>query len=160
MVLANTCHIIFVKKKWLSFLYIPLSTAAFGKNKTLRGFILLPLFSGFWVFIFSFWQGPFMNDIWHDLSIGFVLGMVYLLSELPNSFVKRRLGIANGEHSKKYKGLQMIIDKVDSLVGMLIFYYLVTTINATETLMLFLFSLFVSLSVSFVLYSLKIKKSF
>jgi hypothetical protein len=160
MVLANTCHIIFVKKNYLSILYIPLSIKAFGRNKTLRGFILLPIFNAFWVLLFSYWQGPFVHDLSSDVFIGFGLGVVYLLSELPNSFVKRRIGIANGEHSQKYKGLQMIIDKVDSLVGMLIFYYLATPINVLDTLKLFLFSLIVSLCVSFVLYSLKIKKSF
>jgi hypothetical protein len=160
MVLANTCHIIFVKKNYLSILYIPLSIKAFGRNKTLRGFILLPIFNAFWVLLFSYWQGTFVHDLSSDVFIGFGLGVVYLLSELPNSFVKRRIGIANGEHSQKYKGLQMIIDKVDSLVGMLIFYYLATPINVLDTLKLFLFSLIVSLCVSFVLYSLKIKKSF
>lgn len=160
MVLANTLHMVVVKRDWFSILCIPLSLEYFGKSKTLRGFILLPVFSGSLVLIFSLLLGTFSGSILNDVLIGIGLGIIYLLSELPNSFVKRKLGIANGEHSKKYKTLQILMDKADSLIGMLIFYYLVMPYKGTEILLLFFLALGISLSVSFVLYSAKIKKSF
>jgi hypothetical protein len=160
MVLANTFHIVVVKKNWLAFLNVPLSVIYFGKNKTLRGFVVLPFFSGTLVLLFSQLFGPFVVDLISDFLIGVGLGICYLLSELPNSFVKRKLGIGNGEHSKKYKTVQMLIDKADSLVGMLIFYYFVTEFNLLEVFLLFFLALAISLSVSFILHSTKIKKSF
>ena len=160
MLLANVLHIVVVKKGWLAFLSIPISVKYFGKNKTIRGFIILPLFSSLLVLGFSKMEGPFLEDNLHDFYFGICLGIIYLLSELPNSFVKRKLGIANGEHSKKYRVLQMIIDKSDSLVGMLIFYYYFTPINFVGVIQLFFVALAISLSMSFVLHSLKIKKSF
>lgn len=160
MVLANTFHMVVVKNECLSFLSIPLSVKHFGKSKTLRGFIILPFFSGSLVLVFSQIAGPFSSSIGYDLIIGIGLGFCYLLSELPNSFVKRKLGIGNGEHSKRYKALQMIIDKADSLLGMLIFYYLVMPFSGWEVILLFFLALAISLSVSFILYSIKIKKSF
>ena len=123
---------LFVKKDWLAFLSIPISTKIFGQNKTIRGFIVLPVFGGFWAFVFSFALGPFVDSYAVDASIGVGLGVVYLLSELPNSFIKRRLGIANGQRSEKHKWLQMLADKMDSLIGMILFYYFVTPIGIYE----------------------------
>jgi CDP-diglyceride synthetase len=160
MVLANTLHIIVVKNNWLSAFNIPISAKAFGENKTIRGFFVLPFFSGGLVAIFSYLWGPFMHSFLMDVFIGLGLGICYLLSELPNSYVKRKLGIKNGEHSKKNKGVQMLIDKADSLVGMLLFYYLVTPISLLETFKLFLLTLIISSSVSLLLLVLKLKKSF
>lgn len=160
LVLANTCHIVVVKKDWLSWLCIPIAPKAFGYNKTIRGFVVLPIFCWFWVLLFSLWKGPFTISTMNDVLIGLGLGVVYLLSELPNSFVKRRLGIANGEHSKRFKGLQMLVDKADSLVGMLIFYYFVVNITVIEVLQLFVLALMVSLLTSFILHTIQLKKSF
>jgi len=159
MILANVSHMILVKKDWLASLCIPLASKALGANKTWRGFIVLPALSAVFVWLFSFWRGPFLDTHGYDLLAGFGFGLVYLLAELPNSWVKRSLGIANGTHSKKYKGLQVFIDKSDSLVGMLIFYYALGQININDILLLFFIALGISLSISYILYSFKLKKS-
>ncbi len=151
---------IVVKKGWLSILSIPISEKAFGKNKTVRGFILLPVINGIIVVLFSYLIGPFVNSFLNDFYIGIGLGIIYLISELPNSFIKRRLGIRNGEHSKKYRLFQVFMDKSDSLIGMLIFYYFVTPVDLRTTFYLFFIALSISLITSFLLHTLKIKKSF
>lgn len=160
MVLANILHMIVVKMDWLSILSISLSKSLFGKNKTLRGFIVLPLLSGGLVGLFSQMVGPFSGSLEGDVGIGIGLGLCYLLSELPNSYIKRRLGIANGEHSKNYKWFQILMDKSDSLIGMLIFYFFIMPYDVEEILLLYLLSLGISLMTSFILFALKIKKSF
>jgi hypothetical protein len=149
-----------VKKNWLSATSIPLSVKAFGKNKTLRGFLVLPFLSGSLVAIFSQLFGPFSETHSTDILIGIGLGVVYLLSELPNSFVKRKLGIGNGEHSQKYRLLQIFADKSDSLIGMLIFYYFATPVELITVIQLFVLALGVSLAASFLLYKFKLRKSF
>jgi len=75
-----------------------------GANKTFRGPIIMLVVSaaGAWALSFGLsaaWlpQGfEFMSQPEHAVWLGAVMGLGYALGELPNSFVKRRLGIAPG----------------------------------------------------------------
>jgi CDP-diglyceride synthetase len=51
--------------------------------------------------------------------LGGTLGLGYCIAELPNSFVKRRLGIAPTHTSSRLPRLQYVIDQSDSVVGCL-----------------------------------------
>ena len=51
------------------------------------------------------------------LAVGLALGLGYSLAELPNSFVKRRLGIRPGARSTVRPRLQYVVDQADSVVG-------------------------------------------
>jgi hypothetical protein len=159
MILGNSFHMALVKMKLLVGLAVPISVKLFGANKTLRGFLLLPVLSGLIALMGSAVSGPYGDSIYHDGILGAGMGIAYLLGELPNSFVKRRLGIANGEHSKKYKGLQIIIDRADSLIAIFIYYYFVTEIPALDCLILFLSAMVIAFATSVILYWLKIKSS-
>ena len=121
---------------------------------------MLPFFSGTLALIFSYGLGPFLESNLVDCMIGIGLGLSYLISELPNSFMKRRLGIMNGEHSKKYRLVQIFVDKTDSLIGMLIFYYFATAVLFITIIELYFIALLLSLLTSFILHSIKLKKSF
>jgi len=160
LIIANVLHMIVVKNNLLGRLSIPISTQLFGKNKTLRGFVVLPVLSGFISWINSMLFGPFSHATFYDLLIGFGLGLAYMLAELPNSFIKRRLGIENGEQSKKHKYFQLLMDKCDSLFGTLLFYYLVFSIHFKSIVILFFVALIIHVSISFLLVRIKIKKSF
>jgi hypothetical protein len=48
---------------------------------------------------------------------GAICGAAYVVAELPNSFVKRRLGIAPGASAHGARAAQYLIDQVDSVVG-------------------------------------------
>jgi dolichol kinase len=86
----------------LSALRIPLHDALFGRNKTLRGFIVMPLVCGaFYAFILT----P---------AAGVLIGFAYVIAELPNSYLKRRLGIAPGQASGP---LFRVLDHLDSALG-------------------------------------------
>ena len=159
MVLANSLHMLLVKLDLLRGLSVPISTEHFGKNKTWRGFVVLPILSGILAYLGGLIAGPFENVIFSNFLIGFGMGIVYLLAELPNSYVKRKLGIANGEYSKKYKLVQIIIDRADSLVAIFLYYYFVTKISFFDSLTLFLWAMVISFVTSYILYSLKIKRS-
>ena len=158
-VIGNVAHMFLVKKDLLSFFAKPVSVALFGKNKTLRGFIFLPVAIGMVCLLDSFIWGPFGNDYLSDFLIGVGLGLAYMLAELPNSYVKRSRGIAPGESSAKFSITQLIIDKSDSLIGACVFYYFVMNITREEILLLFLISFGLHVSISYLLVFVKLKKS-
>ena len=51
------------------------------------------------------------------LALGLALGLSYSLSELPNSFVKRQLGIRPGGVSRSRAAVQYVVDQADSAIG-------------------------------------------
>jgi CDP-diglyceride synthetase len=51
--------------------------------------------------------------------LGGTLGLGYCIAEVPNSFVKRRLGIPPAQTSARWAWLQYLIDQSDSVAGCL-----------------------------------------
>jgi hypothetical protein len=49
--------------------------------------------------------------------VGAICGIAYVMAELPNSFAKRRLGIAPGTSAARARTAQYIVDQVDSVMG-------------------------------------------
>lgn len=96
----------------------------FGKNKTLRGPVIMGFFTGFYGLILSLFFGIQANS---GLFLSYMfVGIAYSAGELPNSFVKRQLGIPPGElsddptKSKIFK----LTDNFDSLLSCGIMYAL------------------------------------
>jgi hypothetical protein len=102
----------------------------FGRNKTLRGALtmiaatalcavaqrLLEDHAG-WARELSLIH----DDVPSAATWGALLGTGYVLGELPNSFLKRQLGIAPGDAARGWAGpLFWIVDQIDSLAGVLI----------------------------------------
>lgn len=103
----------------------------FGANKTWRGALGMILCSVIAMVIWGFVCHLFpllerdnqfylnhSNTLIFNILIGALLGIAYILFELPNSFIKRRQGIAPGKaayvaSSWKY----MWLDQMDSLFG-------------------------------------------
>lgn len=158
-IIGNVAHMIVVKKDLLSFLAIPVSSRLFGENKTVRGFVFLPIASGMGCLLGSIFQGPFSTGYFADFLIGVGLGLAYMLAELPNSYVKRRRGIAPGESDRNHRFLQLIIDKTDSLTGACIFYYFAMNTGFSQILLLFVISFFLLISISYLLVIIKLKES-
>lgn len=63
---------------------------------------------------------PFDYRRSNPLLLGFGLGLGYCLAELPNSIVKRRLGIAPAGTTERWAWAQYIVDQSDSVVGCLV----------------------------------------
>ncbi len=58
------------------------------------------------------------NTVGFNLLVGAILGLTYMVFELPNSFIKRRIGIPDGKTVKGNRGvLFFVIDQIDSLIG-------------------------------------------
>ena len=102
----------------------------FGDNKTWKGFVGYLIFNVIitiiWGFICSscgfnhlnYFYINNTNTVLFNLFIGFLLGLGYALFELPNSFIKRRIGIEEGKSTTGLKKIFFIFfDQADSVFG-------------------------------------------
>ncbi len=127
VVIGGVLHMLAVTRNWLPALRRPLHTRLFGANKTWRGIVLVPLLTTFGALCLwpTEWllgdNRVFGNDL---LLAGWVAGWGYVLAELPNSFLKRRLGIAAGETPARHRQLFTFLDQFDSGAGVAIAYML------------------------------------
>ena len=109
-------------------LNIPIQTQWFGANKKWRGLVSLPLAMLVSVYFISFIEKLIPNlppdailfSNFNLLEFGLLVGFIFNLSELPNSFIKRRLDIPPGDESSK---IFYFIDHMDSTYGVLILWY-------------------------------------
>jgi hypothetical protein len=149
---------VIVKKNYFRFLAIPISVKLFGSNKTLRGFLILTFLNT----IFSWLIYKILGEetLVNPLFSGFILGFVYMLFELPNSFLKRRIGINSGEKGTGFKYLFVILDKTDSVFGVSIISSLLYNFSFKYFIILFSISVIVHVFFSQLLVLLGIKKSF
>jgi CDP-2,3-bis-(O-geranylgeranyl)-sn-glycerol synthase len=104
----------------------------FGDNKTWRGFfVMIPAVGGaFWclAIYMEYWVPNASNHtMWLLSPSGYFLlgcwsGFAYMLFELPNSFVKRQLGILPGQPPAQpiARAICFLVDQADSVVGALL----------------------------------------
>jgi CDP-archaeol synthase len=100
-----------------------------GANKTLRGFVIMVPAAGISFAVFAGMLGGLQRGqtgLWPGSSASYALlgmwaGCGFMLGELPNSFVKRQLGVAPGDAAKAVcaRRLFLVLDRVDSILGML-----------------------------------------
>lgn len=103
-----------------------------GNNKTVIGFISMIVFCCISQIIWGLVCSAtslgeynetytlFTNNIAFNSIVGALYGFVYMISELPNSFIKRQLDIESGKTAKGLKGIIFfIIDQLDSLIGVM-----------------------------------------
>ena len=96
-----------------------------GANKTWRGPLVMSTVAVLIVLVQSelYSLEPFRSISIVDysqtswLALGLALGLSYSLAELPNSFVKRRLGVPPGGVSRGRTLVQYVVDQADSAVG-------------------------------------------
>jgi hypothetical protein len=100
----------------------------FGENKTVRGFVVMvPAAALAFALVAALIGHPAAVGLW-PLSIpeyallGACAGVGFMAGELPNSFVKRQLGVGPGDRARSplIAALQFLIDRIDSGVGMLV----------------------------------------
>ena len=91
--------------------------------------------------------------------LALVLGLGYCLAELPNSFMKRRLGIKEGQTSGQHKWLFVIIDQADSAVGCMIAYRLLLPLSFTTMLFTIIFGTGLHLCLNVALFAGGIRKN-
>jgi CDP-diglyceride synthetase len=144
----------------------------FGDNKTWIGFISMVLIStcvhaasGVVVNMLNISHcsdlySVYDNTILYNSFVGFMFGLIYMLSELPNSFIKRRLDIKAGKTDKGIKGLVFfIIDQIDSLVGVSLLIFLLSNITLWKSVGYVALGAITHITVNLVLYLLKVRKN-
>jgi CDP-diglyceride synthetase len=113
-------HGLCIRSGMLSALASPISRNLFGANKTYRGVLCVALgtAAGF----------AAINPAWLELGegsrtaqlalLGFVVGAAAMAAELPNSFLKRRVGIPPGAQANGIRGMAYhVLDQVDVVFG-------------------------------------------
>ena len=137
-IIAGIINSIFCKLNVFSILKKPIDNniklkdgkRLFGDNKTwkgLIGYIFLNIVMAVLVGAiynlcslnrFSFVYQNHANTPLFNVWLGFLIGLAYALFELPNSFLKRRLGIKPGKSATGWKKvLFTILDQADSIFG-------------------------------------------
>lgn len=109
-------------------LNVPIQTVWFGANKKWRGLVSLPIAMLISVYLLNsvealipaLAQQTISFSNFRLIEFGLLVGFVFNLAELPNSFVKRRLNIPPGDENNR---LFYFIDHMDSTYGVLILWY-------------------------------------
>lgn len=139
----------------------------FGKNKTFRGFVVLAVFTALAAWLLSFVLGPdqlppglpFMAEPGSAVGYGLLLGFGYMLSELPNSFVKRQLDIPPGDRpSGPSRVLFYLTDQLDSVIGVVLLLWIVYAPPAGVLLSILLVGGIVHILYDWMMYVLGIKR--
>ncbi len=143
-IIAGVLHMVVVKRGWLSALAVPLDGGRvwrghrlFGDNKTWRGVVVMLVIGG----VVGALQGALFGALasdrgWSSLGdtmlhagtaaqyalANLVFALGYVVGELPNSFLKRRLQIAPGAKGAGPVGLLfLLVDQADSVVAGFVF---------------------------------------
>ena len=108
----------------------------FGDNKTWKGFFGMIFFTALSGLLFWWLCNPFVIPGSQQISFdpfnflrGAWIGFAYVLFELPNSFIKRRLNISSGKNGGP---LQTFFDQSDSVFGIVLLYPLVYPLTLKE----------------------------
>ena len=137
-ILAGVMNSVFCHTSLLKVLKIPMDggkslgdgNRIFGDNKTWKGFIgyivlnaVFALIAGYifkltGIESYSFFYVNNANTPLFNLGAGALVGFFYALFELPNSFLKRRLGIVPGKTLNGFKKWFFVfLDQADSIFG-------------------------------------------
>lgn len=145
----------------------------FGENKTWNGFFSMIFFNvisqvvvGFFCKNISFLYGrnyvytSVENNFVNNIIIGFCLGFAYVIFELPNSFIKRRLKISPGKTVGGIKGfLFFIFDQVDSIIGVTVVLSIWYKMSIKQFLLFIVLGAITHIVVNLFLYLIRIRKN-
>lgn len=138
LMLAGVPHSLWMKNRLSQALAVPLDGGRMfrgrpilGENKTLRGFVVMipaaALAFAALAVVISLPQGAPPATLWQltpagYTALGALAGFGFMAGELPNSFVKRQLGVLPGQApaSDLTRTICFIVDHIDSIVGMLV----------------------------------------
>ena len=145
----------------------------FGDSKSVLGFWLMTLLGGF---MELFWglllQGLgetkrsllylyFENAPGFNFLIGTLFGFLYMLFELPNSFIKRRLSVSASEQGDRRRGLKLIffiLDQIDSMLGIMLCLGILVHLTPVQTLLAIFLGGFTHVLVNCLLILFRVRK--
>ncbi|MBW7477203.1 CDP-archaeol synthase [Paenibacillus oenotherae] len=144
----------------------------FGDNKTWQGFFGMIVFTAFWFGLMGWLTGQWTwlkensllpwetyNTPFTEWGYGLLWGFAYVLFELPNSFIKRRLNIPPGRNIKGWTGISFtLIDQADSVIGCVLATYIFYHPTGLEVLLFLLIGTGIHYVVNLLLFVLGLKK--
>lgn len=161
VVFGGVLHMLVVSRGWLPSLVVPVHRQLFGANKTWRGFVVVPLLTALGALLLLpgellLGENAPIGIAWL-LPAGFLAGLGYMLGELPNSFFKRRLGIAPGATPERGRAFFVLLDQLDSGIGVALAYALFPGLTLSAFLLFVLTFPLTALGVKRLLYLAKLK---
>lgn len=181
VILAGILNMLCVKQKWFKRYAKPLDRGTllrdkkriFGDNKTDLGIFTMIVCS---IITHIIWGEICKNTVWgielnklyvnyenvitYNIIVGVLMGIAYMLFELPNSFIKRRINIPDGKTLTGIKGKTfMIIDQIDSMFGIALILVITSSISILEYLNYVILGGMTHITVNWILHKLKIRKN-
>jgi hypothetical protein len=173
VVLAGLGHVAVLKTNVLSSLASPIDNGArwrgrpiLGANKTWRGIALMTgltaVASGTQAALVRRRRWPSALEVLQSARLnswltGALCGLTYCLAELPNSFVKRQLGIAPGGRGSRASRLQYVVDQADSVAGCLLALRLLYRTSAGDLVTAFGLGVTIHIGIDQLIYALGVK---
>ena len=144
-------HATCMKYGWLSLLKRPIDFGRtvrgqplFGANKTFRGPVAVGIGAAIVLGLQAtvLHRAPAIRQIElfdygqvNGWFLGFLVGAGAMLAELPNSFLKRRLGVGSGRRARGPLGIVLyLLDQVNLLIGAWLVFSLVVEVRAAWVL--------------------------
>lgn len=144
----------------------------FGENKTVIGFVSMILFIAVYQVVWgevcgrtcmedlNDWYITNSNNIGTNIITGTAVGIIYMISELPNSFVKRRLGIPSGRTPEGKTGfIFFVTDQIDSLIGVFLFLAVYSKLGIGQYFGYLALGGITHIAINLILYKLKVRKN-
>jgi CDP-diglyceride synthetase len=164
IIVSGVGHMVVVRGDLLPSLKRPIGEVLFGPNKTWRGAVVMPVLTVPGVFLGRMLDGPLEPHLLvslHDapaVVLGVALGLGYILAELPNSWWKRRQGIAAGQLPERGRIAYILVDQADSAVGCGLVYVLLLAPPPSVLIVLVLVGPSMHLVANVVLYLVGLRK--
>jgi CDP-diglyceride synthetase len=163
VILAGSFHMLVVSRDWFAFLARPINLRYYGANKTWRGIVVMLLATIPGTYLAALLE-PAIGSLLVSLEgvnlwlFALALGLGYVIPELPNSYIKRRLNIKPGERSEKNAFLFAFMDQADSAVGCIIVYWIVLSPPLSVMVWMVLLGPIVHAVVNVTLFSIGLRK--
>lgn len=179
VLLGGISHVVVIKRNfWPALAALPIdgglswrARRLFGANKTVRGLLVMPGATAACNVLWALATGATAQPWNHSARAsepaslamaalwGGLLGLGYVLGELPNSAIKRQLDIDPGMPAQGILGrLFWAIDQMDSLVGVAVVAALLAPLPWAVFLLLACLTLVVHPTVAFVMVKLGLKQ--
>lgn len=180
LILAGILNMVFVNLPVLNQLKKPMDQGKlykdgkriFGDNKTWKGFWGMMVLTALCMLLFEVLAKNFegANELSlidfrafefpiHSLLYGGLWGLAYVLAELPNSFIKRRIDIQPGTNAQGWTGwVFTLVDQSDSVLGCLLVTPVFYPIRLIDAAVIIFLATGLHLLFNFLLYLAGLKK--
>ena len=181
VILAGIANMIFCKSSLLDSVNQPIDAGRllrdgrrlFGANKTWKGFWGMAVWGLLAQLVWSYFLASqpdleklhliyahYPNKLATNFPLGILLGLAYVVFELPNSYLKRRLDISPGKTAKDaWKYPFILLDQIDSLIGILLILHLYISLDWAQVIGLLLIGTLTHLGVNRLLYLARLRQN-